>query len=120
MNDINYRETVKKLHDAGWKNSYFTSADVYMLGYGCGVSKYTQYYVKYLDMYQMLPHPHIGSFDVFTGDNSIKKMGARLGKSSRNIFWEYIETRITIDDIEKGIRSQYWKTLKEKLTRQNK
>ena len=31
---MNYKKTVKKLHDTGLKNSYFTSADVYMLGYG--------------------------------------------------------------------------------------
>ena len=35
---MNYKKTVKKLHDTGWKNSYFTSGGVCMLGYGCGVS----------------------------------------------------------------------------------
>ena len=44
---------MKKLHDAGWKNGYFTSSDASMLGYGCGVSQYPQFYVKYLDMYQV-------------------------------------------------------------------
>ena len=42
---INYKKTVKKLHDTGWENSYFTSADVSMLGYGCGVSQYLQFFV---------------------------------------------------------------------------
>ena len=57
----------------------------------------------------------------FTGDNSIKKKRVLdLESQAETFFWEYIETRITIDDIEKGIRSQYWKTLKEKLTRKNK
>ena len=59
---------MKKLHDAGWKNGYFTSSDASMLGYGCGVSQYPQFYVKYLDMYQVLPHPYIGSFYGFPGD----------------------------------------------------
>ena len=38
LNYMNYKESVKKLHDTGWKNNYFTSADVSMLGYGCDVS----------------------------------------------------------------------------------
>ena len=40
---MNYKKTVKKLHGTGWKNSYFTSADVSMLGYGCGVSQYPKF-----------------------------------------------------------------------------
>ena len=36
----NFRMTVRKLHDCGWKNSSHISADVAMLGYGCGVSVY--------------------------------------------------------------------------------
>ena len=44
---INYKETVRKLHNTGWKNSYHNSADVYMLGYGCGFSKYPQFFLKY-------------------------------------------------------------------------
>ena len=68
FNDINYRKTVKKLHDAGLKNSCFTSTDVYMLGYGCGVSQYPQFYVNNLYMYQVLPRPHIGSLYDFPGD----------------------------------------------------
>ena len=53
VNDIDYNKTVNKLHVDGWGNSYFTSAYVYMLGYGCGVSQYPQFYDKYLDMHQM-------------------------------------------------------------------
>ena len=33
---MNYKQTVIKLHNTGWKNSYHTSAGVSMLGYGCG------------------------------------------------------------------------------------
>ena len=44
-----------------------------MLGYGYGVSHYHQFYVKDLDMYQVLPRPYIGSFDGFTGDKLIGK-----------------------------------------------
>ena len=82
-NDIIYRETVKNLHDAGFKNSYFTSADMSMLDSRCGVSQYPQFYYKDLDMYQVLPHPYNGSFDVFPGEKLILKMNVRLGKSSR-------------------------------------
>ena len=38
LNDKNYKRVVKKLHDDGWKNGSITSADVAMLGHGCGVS----------------------------------------------------------------------------------
>ena len=72
MNDINNKKTEIKLHDSGWKNSYFTSADVYILGYGCSVSQYPRFYDKYLDMYQVLPPPYIGSFDGLPGDKLIK------------------------------------------------
>ena len=46
LNFSNYKVTVRKLHDCGWKNSYHTSADVAMLGYGCGVSMYPQLFVE--------------------------------------------------------------------------
>ena len=44
-----------------------------MLGYGCGVSQYIQFYVKYLDMYQVLQRPYLGYFDVGPGEKLIKK-----------------------------------------------
>ena len=77
---------MKKSYDDGWENSYFTSTDVYIIGYGFSVSQYPQFYVRDLYMYQLLPLPYIGSFDSCPGDKSILKMGVRLGKSSRNIF----------------------------------
>ena len=43
---MNDKKTVKTLHDTGRNNSYFTSADVSMLGYGCGVSQYPQFLLK--------------------------------------------------------------------------
>ena len=82
---MNYKKIVKTIHDTGYKNIYFTSADVSMLGYGCGVSQYTHFFVKYLDMYQVLPRPYLGSFGGVTGDKLIKKMVVRLSNSSRNI-----------------------------------
>ena len=72
LNDINYKRTVWKLHDYVWKNSYFNSADVSMLGYGCGVSQYPQFYDKELDRYQVLPHPYRGYFAVFPVNNCVR------------------------------------------------
>ena len=59
-------------------------------------------------MYQVLPHPHIGYFDGFTGDKIIiKKQVLELENQAKKIVWKYIETRIAIDDIDKGIPGQY-------------
>ena len=82
---MNYKKIVRKFHDTGWKNSYQTSADVSMLGYGCGVSQYPQFFVEDSDIYRMLPHPYLRSFDGGPGDRLIKKLDVRLGKSSRKI-----------------------------------
>ena len=46
LNDINYKRTVRKLHDAGSENSYLTSADFSIIGHGCGVSQYPQVTIK--------------------------------------------------------------------------
>ena len=43
---MDYKKTVRKLHDNGWTKSYHTSADVSILGYGCGVSQYPQFFVE--------------------------------------------------------------------------
>ena len=72
---VNYKKIVRKLHDTGLKNSYHTSADVSMIGYGCGVSMYSQFFVKYLDLYQMLPRPHLISFYGGPGYKVLKKIG---------------------------------------------
>ena len=64
----NYNKTVRKFHDTGWEIFYHTSADVYMIGYGCGVSQYHQLFAEYLDMYQILPRPYLRTFDGVPGD----------------------------------------------------
>ena len=63
----NHKRTVNKLHDAGWKNGYFYSSDAAMLGNGCGVSQYSQFYDKRLEKYQFLPRPYLVSFEVGNG-----------------------------------------------------
>ena len=44
IDDWKYRTTVQNMHKIGWKAQYFKSADVSMLGHGCGVPQYTQFY----------------------------------------------------------------------------
>ena len=36
MDEGNYITTVQTMHKLGWKAQYFKSADVSMLGHGCG------------------------------------------------------------------------------------
>ena len=44
LDEGNYRTTVQTMHKLSWKAKYFKSADVSMLGHGCGVSQYPQFY----------------------------------------------------------------------------
>ena len=69
------------------EKSYFTSADISMLGYGCGVCHYPQFFVKYLGMYQVLPRPYLGYFGGFTGDKLIKKRVLDLSSQAETFFW---------------------------------
>ena len=43
LGEGNYRKTVQTMHKFGFKAQYFKSADVSMLGHGCGVSQYPQF-----------------------------------------------------------------------------
>ena len=44
LDEGNYITTVQTMHKFGWKAQYFKSSDVSMLGHGCGVSQYPQFY----------------------------------------------------------------------------
>ena len=46
LDERKYRTKVKIMHKFGWKAQYFKSAYVSMLGHGCGVSHYPQFYDK--------------------------------------------------------------------------
>ena len=70
---MNNKETLRKLHNTGWENSYHTSADIYLLGYGCDVSMYPQFFVQDLNIYQMLRRPYLRSFDVGPGYQVLKQ-----------------------------------------------
>ena len=41
---------MKKIHYADWKNIYFTSADVFILGYIYGVPQYPQFYINLMPL----------------------------------------------------------------------
>ena len=41
-----------------------------MLGYGCGVSQYPQFYDQYLDKHQVLLRPYLGKFEGYPGEKS--------------------------------------------------
>ena len=116
---MNYKEKVRKLHNTGWKNSYHNSADVSMLGYGCGVSMYPQFFVEDLKIYQMLPCPYIRSFDGGPADQVLKqKWVLDLANRAETFVLERIESRIMSDDSREKILTQYWSTLKKKLEKE--
>ena len=107
MNGINYKRTAMKLHDAGWGEKIFTSDDFSMLGYGYSVSQYPQFYYLSLDRYQVLPHPYLGSFEVYPGETIIKsKWVLDLAGQADTFFWGCIE---------KWYQRNVWEILKEWL-----
>ena len=96
---MNYKKTVRKSHDIGWKNSYHNSDDVSMIGYEFGVCQYPQLFVEALDIYQMLTRPYLRSFDDGPGDKIIKqKWVLYLENRAETFVWECIESRIISDD----------------------
>ena len=73
---------------------------------------YPQFFVEDLNIYHMLPHQYSRSFYGGPGDKVLKQKWVLDLASQAEIFsWECIETRIKIDDVEKGIQSQHWTTL---------
>ena len=54
LNDINNKRTVMNLYDVEWQTSFYTSTDVSMLGNGCGMYQYPQFYYLDLEQYQVL------------------------------------------------------------------
>ena len=57
-----YRTTIQNMHKLGCKEQLFKSSDVLMLGRGCGVSQYPQFYEKNENIYPMLPRPYKRSY----------------------------------------------------------
>ena len=98
------------------KNSSHKSADVAMLGYGCGVSMYPQCFDKDSKTFQMLPRPYIRSFDGKTSNQVLKqKLVLDLANRSETFVLESIESRIMSYDSRRKYLTQYWSYLKLKL-----
>ena len=56
INDRTYKTILQNMHKLFWKTQFFNSADVSMLGRGCGVSQYPQFYdriKKYISNFTM-------------------------------------------------------------------
>ena len=69
-----------------------------MLGYGCGVSMYTQFFVEDLKTYQMLPRPYMRSFDGEPADQVLKqKWVLDFENRAETFVLESIESRIMSD-----------------------
>ena len=46
FDDGKYKNTIKRMHLAGWKDNYFSSAGISITGHGCGISQFSQFYDK--------------------------------------------------------------------------
>ena len=75
------------MHTLSWKAQLFKSVDVSMLGHGCGVSQYTQFYDRIKNIYQMLPRPYVGSYSGEKGHQFLNKLWIlALAKSVERFF----------------------------------
>ena len=61
INEVTYKTTLQNMQKLGWKGNYFKSYCVSMVGSGCGVSHYPQFYDRNKKEYQVLPRPYVGS-----------------------------------------------------------
>ena len=95
------------MHKFGWKAQYFKSADFSMLGHGCGVSQYPQFYYTNKNIYQMLPRPYVGSY-------SGEKGHQILQQSCIIALAKLIETFIEVSIIEMPT-IKYWQNLGRKM-----
>ena len=62
LDEVTDKTTKQNMHKLGWKAQLFNSDDVLMLGHGCGVSQYPQFYERIKNRYQILPRPYVGSY----------------------------------------------------------
>ena len=76
-----------------------------MLGYGCGVSMYPQFFYKDSKTFQMLPRPFIRYFDGQCYDQVLKqKWVLDLANRAETFVLESIESRIMSDDSKETIQ----------------
>ena len=62
LDEGTYRTTIQNIHKFGWKAQYFKPSGVSVLGHGCGVSRYPQFYDTIKNIFQMLPRPYVGRY----------------------------------------------------------
>ena len=51
---------------------FSNSSNVYIPGFGCGLSHYPKFYNQDLDKYQVLPCPYSGSFENYPEEKFMK------------------------------------------------
>ena len=61
LDEEKYQTSIWNIHKLVWKGNFFKYANVSILGHGCGVSQYPQFYERTKNIYQMLPSPYVGS-----------------------------------------------------------
>ena len=66
------KQPLKYIHELSCKAQLFKSANVSMLGRGCGVSQYPQFHEQIKNKYQMLPRPYVGSYSGEKGHQFLK------------------------------------------------
>ena len=72
LDEGKYRSTAQNMDRNGWRAQYFKSADVSILGHGCGVSQYPQFYDTNIKN-QMLPRPYVGSYSGQKGHKNLQQ-----------------------------------------------
>ena len=60
--EVTQKTSIQTMHIICWKAKYFKSTYVSVLGHGCGVSQYPQFYDKIKKKYQMLSRLYVGVF----------------------------------------------------------
>ena len=68
-----YKTTIHNIHKLIRKAQWFKYADVSMLGHGCGVSQYPQFYDR-IEKNQIWPRPYVGSYSGEKGHQFLHKL----------------------------------------------
>ena len=84
--EVIYTQDIRRIlimykHKLVWRSQYFNSSDVSMLVHDCGVSQYPQFYDT-IKIYQMLPHPDVGSYSGETLTNFLQTMDSCISQIS--------------------------------------
>ena len=103
LDEGTYKTTIQNMQKLGWKAHLFKSADVLMLGHGCGVSQYPQFYDTIKNIYQMLPRPYVGIYSVEKGHQFLHKPWILVLAKS-------VETLIMVSIIDMPT-IKYWQNL---------